>query len=170
MESPVGLLLLTSNGVALTGVYMGEFGPTSGEGWARDESAVPLPEAVRQLTDYFEGRRTDFDLPLAPEGTAFQQRVWEELRRIPYGATIAYGELARRIGNANASRAVGMANGRNPLSIIVPCHRVIGSNGRLTGYGGGLPRKEALLRLEAAVTAGTAIGNAAAGPLFATAP
>jgi len=108
-------------------------------------------EAKRQLTAYFEGNLSDFDLPLSMQGTPFQQRVWDELTRIPYGTTISYGELARRIGNANASRAVGLANGRNPISIIVPCHRVIGANGTLTGYGGGLPRKAALLYFEASV-------------------
>lgn len=147
-ESPIGTLLLTSNGEALTGLYMGDYKPEPGSDWIADENASPFPEAKRQLTAYFAGALTEFDLPLAPEGTEFQKRVWEELKAIPYGATISYGELARRIGNPNASRAVGLANGRNPLSIIVPCHRVIGANGKLIGYGGGLPRKVALLALE----------------------
>ena len=108
----------------------------------------PLQRAKRQLLEYFDGARRDFDLPLAPAGTPFQHRVWDELRRIPYGETISYGELARRIGRPTASRAVGAANGRNPLAIVVPCHRVIGADGTLTGYGGGLPVKETLLAHE----------------------
>ncbi len=118
--------------------------------WEERRRSLPRPlrEAKRQLLAYFEGRRRDFDLPLAPAGTAFQRRVWDELRRIPYGDTISYGELARRIGQPTASRAVGAANGRNPLAIVVPCHRVIGADGTLTGYGGGLPVKETLLAHE----------------------
>ena len=115
----------------------------------------PLDEAKRQLREYFEGERRDFELPLAPAGTPFQLRVWEELRRIPYGETISYGELARRIGRPTASRAVGAANGRNPLAIVVPCHRVIGADGTLTGYGGGLPVKETLLAHERRVASRT---------------
>ena len=105
-------------------------------------------EARSQLGQYFAGERTEFELELAPTGTPFQVEVWRTLRDIPYGTTINYGELAKRIGNANASRAVGAANGRNPIGIIVPCHRVIGANGSLVGYGGGLERKKALLALE----------------------
>lgn len=103
---------------------------------------------VAQLAEYFAGARREFDLPLAPRGTAFQQRVWEELRRIPYGETISYAELARRVGRPGASRAVGRANATNPIAVIVPCHRVIGSDGALTGYAGGEPLKRALLELE----------------------
>ncbi len=103
------------------------------------EDPVALNETIRELRAYFAGELESFDLPLAPEGTPFQQTVWNELCRIPYGDTISYGELARRIGNPNASRAVGLANGSNPIPIVIPCHRVIGSNGKLTGYGGGLP-------------------------------
>ncbi len=114
----------------------------------------PLGEAKRQLLEYFDGTRRGFDLPLAPAGTAFQRRVWDELRRIPYGETISYGELARRIGRPTASRAVGAANGRNPLAIVVPCHRVIGAGGALVGYGGGLPVKETLLAHEQGVAGG----------------
>ena len=109
------------------------------------ESAAPLRETIRQLRAWFAGELREFDLALAPEGPAFHQRVWRELCNIPYGETISYGELARRIGSPNASRAVGRANGANPIPIVIPCHRVIGSNGKLTGYGGGLPRKEFLL-------------------------
>ena len=118
--------------------------------WRERRRSLPgsLRETRRQLLQYFEGERRDFDLPLAPAGTAFQRRVWDELRCIPYGETVSYGELARRIGRPTASRAVGAANGRNPLAIVVPCHRVIGADGTLVGYGGGLPVKEALLAHE----------------------
>lgn len=112
------------------------------------ENAAPLCETIRQLRAYFAGKLEQFELQLAPHGTDFQLSVWNQLCRIPYGETISYGELARRIGNPKASRAVGLANGSNPIPIIIPCHRVIGSNGKLTGYGGGLPIKEKLLALE----------------------
>ena len=114
--------------------------------WIR--AGKPLERVHRQLDEYFAGKRQAFDLALNPHGTPFQLAVWMQLRRIPYATTINYGELARRVGNPAASRAVGAANGRNPLSIIVPCHRVIGANGTLTGYGGGLPIKQFLLELE----------------------
>lgn len=148
LASPLGPLRLTSDGISLTGLWMEgdqvtNTGPTP--------TAPPLAEAISQLEEYFEGRRTHFDLPLAPQGTAFQHTVWEALLGIPYGDTISYGELAARVGQPRAARAVGMANGRNPISIIIPCHRVIGASGKLTGYGGGLPRKEALLAFEEAV-------------------
>lgn len=110
--------------------------------------APPLPELARQIEEYFAGRRRRFELPLAPEGTVFQRRVWEELARIPWGETRSYGEIARAVGRPGGSRAVGMANNRNPLAVVVPCHRVIGADGTLTGYGAGLDRKEHLLRLE----------------------
>ena len=124
--------------------------------WRERRQSLPQPlrEAKRQLVQYFEGERRDFDLPLAPAGTAFQRRVWGELSRIPYGETVSYGELARRIGRPTASRAVGAANGRNPLAIVVPCHRVIGADGTLVGYGGGLPVKEALLAHERGASGG----------------
>ncbi len=151
--SPVGPMLLVSNGVGLTGLYMAQYryGEEVGEAWSPEDDALPFRETVRQLAAYFEGTLTEFSLPLAMRGTPFQQRVWKELQAIPYGTTISYGELARRIGNPNASRAVGLANGHNPISLIVPCHRVIGANGKLTGYGGGLPRKAALLAFESSV-------------------
>jgi methylated-DNA-[protein]-cysteine S-methyltransferase len=150
--SPVGTLRLASDGEALVGLYMVEDEDGQevvGEGGVRDDGVEPFDETKGQLEEYFEGRRRAFDLPLVLRGTEFQKRVWEELLRIPYGVTISYGDLARRVGNPKASRAVGLANGRNPISIIVPCHRVIGANGNLTGYGGGLWRKDALLTLEA---------------------
>jgi methylated-DNA-[protein]-cysteine S-methyltransferase len=143
MESPVGRLLLATDEAGLRKVL---FGGEPQASWREDPA--PLAETVRQLRAYFAGELRDFDLPLAPEGTPFQLRVWRELRNIPYGQTISYGELARRVGSPKGSRAVGLANGANPISIVVPCHRVIGSNGKLTGYGGGLENKERLLALE----------------------
>jgi methylated-DNA-[protein]-cysteine S-methyltransferase len=150
IDSPIDRLMLTSDGKCLTGVYMIDqrHEPAIGKNWIEDPSAEPFRVTSVQLSEFFSGQRHEFDLPLAPAGTPFQLRVWEELCRIPYGETISYGELAKRVGNANASRAVGLANGRNPLPIIVPCHRVIGANGKLTGFGGGLWRKEKLLDLE----------------------
>jgi methylated-DNA-[protein]-cysteine S-methyltransferase len=150
IDSPIGRLLLQTDGVSLTGLYMDvpSRPPPVMNDSGQDGSAGPLPEAVRQLEQYFAGNRRDFDLPLRLNGTEFQQRVWHALTEIPYGETWSYGELAKRIGNPNASRAVGLANGRNPISILVPCHRVIGADGSLTGYGGGLPRKQWLLAHE----------------------
>ena len=116
--------------------------------WKLDDQANPFAKAKRQLIAYFNGQLTEFDLPLAMPGTPFQQSVWQELMRIPYGTAISYGQMAQRLGNPNASRAVGAANGRNPISIIVPCHRLIGSDGKLTDYGGGLERKAWLLAHE----------------------
>lgn len=149
-DSPIQPLLLTSDGAALTGLFMvaHKHGPEAEANWVQSDEAAPFAEAKRQLAAYFAGQLTAFDLPLAPVGTAFQQRVWDELRRVPHGQTVSYGELARRIGSPNACRAVGMANGRNPLCIIVPCHRVVGADGKIIGYAGGMPRKEALLALE----------------------
>jgi methylated-DNA-[protein]-cysteine S-methyltransferase len=149
VDSPIDPLLLTGQGDALTGLFMSVHadGLRIDPSWRRDEAA--LAPVAAQLREYFGGERTAFDVELAPHGTSFQRRVWEALRAIPYGTTISYGELAGRIGTGRESRAVGLANGRNPISIIVPCHRVIGANGSLTGYGGGLERKRALLDLEA---------------------
>jgi methylated-DNA-[protein]-cysteine S-methyltransferase len=151
--SPIGDLLLTSDGDALTGLYMvqhkGRSAPRPEPGWQPDDSAF---RAVReQLGAYFAGVLREFELPLRMAGTPFQRLVWAGLRSIPLGATLSYAELARRIGRPGASRAVGAANGRNPISIVVPCHRVIAADGTLGGYGGGLDRKEWLLRHEAAV-------------------
>jgi methylated-DNA-[protein]-cysteine S-methyltransferase len=116
-------------------------------GWIHDRG--PFDEAIGQLEAYFEGERREFDLPLAPEGTPFQREVWEMLRKIPYGETVSYGELARRLERPGSSRAVGAANGRNPIPIVIPCHRVVGADGSLTGFGGGLEVKRRLLALEA---------------------
>jgi methylated-DNA-[protein]-cysteine S-methyltransferase len=148
-DSPIGPLLLTSDGVQLTGLYM-ETGRESrpSTDWVQDATAAPLAATREQLSEYFAGSRRTFELPLRLQGTAFQQRVWRELTEIPYGDTWSYGQLAARIGKPSASRAVGLANGRNPISILVPCHRVIGADGSLTGYGGGLERKQWLLAHE----------------------
>ena len=149
--SPVGPLLLMADGQSLTGLHTDsdKHRPAMRPDWIEKDSAVPFAEVKEQLRAYFEGRLTEFDVALAPQGTEFQLRVWRELRGIRYGETISYAELARRIGNSKASRAVGMANSRNPISIIVPCHRVIGADNSLTGYAGGLERKRMLLLHEA---------------------
>ena len=157
-DTPIGTLRLVGDERRLERVDLPNAAAQAPDpAWHEERRTLPaaLDTAKRQLAEYFDGARRDFDLPLSADGTAFQRRVWGELRRIPYGATISYGELARRIGTPTASRAVGAANGRNPLAIVVPCHRVIGADGALTGYGGGLPVKQALLALERRV-AGTA--------------
>jgi methylated-DNA-[protein]-cysteine S-methyltransferase len=149
IDSPIGELTLTADGRLLTGVHMHEQRhlPRIPAGSQRDDGG--LAHVVAQLEAYFAGELTDFELPMRMHGTEFQQRVWASLCEIPYGETISYGELARWVGNPKASRAVGLANGRNPVAIIVPCHRVIGADGSLTGYGGGLDRKVWLLEHEA---------------------
>jgi methylated-DNA-[protein]-cysteine S-methyltransferase len=148
IDSPVGPLLLVGDEGGLRQILFvnGRYSARPDPAWKEHPAA--FAETIRQLRAYFAGELEDFDLPLAPEGTPFQLEVWRRLRDIPYGGTISYGELARRIKNPKASRAVGLANGSNPIPIIIPCHRVIGSNGKLTGYGGGLPIKEKLLALE----------------------
>jgi methylated-DNA-[protein]-cysteine S-methyltransferase len=148
LESPIGTLLLAADANGLQQILFSTDGRPARPNPAWEEDATALAEVVRQLKAYFAGELETFELSLAPQGTPFQQKVWGELCKIPYGETISYGELARRIGNPNASRAVGLANGSNPISIVIPCHRVIGANGKLTGYGGGLPIKEKLLALE----------------------
>ncbi len=153
MPSPLGTIFLRGTARGLTGLYMEEHrhGPRPEEraGWTRDDG--PFASARGQLEEYFAGTRRAFDVVLDREamgGTLFQRQVWAALLGIPYGETITYGELARRIGQPTAVRAVGLANGRNPVSVIVPCHRVVGAGGKLTGYGGGKDRKRALLVLE----------------------
>lgn len=148
IESPLGPLLLAADDEGLRHIVFATGNRTArpDPAWREDHRA--LAETIRQLTLYFAGKLKAFNLPLAPEGTSFQLGVWKRLCDIPYGETISYGGLARRIGNPNASRAVGLANGANPIPIVIPCHRVIGSNGKLTGYGGGLRIKEKLLALE----------------------
>jgi methylated-DNA-[protein]-cysteine S-methyltransferase len=156
LSSPVGELLLVSNGQALTAVSLSPAEPQ--KEWRRDNEL--LQTAREQLRAYFAGELVNFELPLAPAGTAFQRRVWDELRRIEFGRTTSYGAIARSLGQPGAARPVGAANGRNPIAIIVPCHRVIGSNGTLTGYGGGLDRKEWLLQHESTVLARRGLTNA----------
>jgi methylated-DNA-[protein]-cysteine S-methyltransferase len=154
VDTPVGPLTLVAEDDALVAVWMVDqrhhpgdaaHGPASG----LDDLVLAL--AAEQLRQYFAGERTAFDLPLAPRGTEFQRQVWHALLEIPFGETTSYGELAQRLGSPGASRAVGLANGRNPIGIVIPCHRVVGSAGSLTGYGGGLERKRLLLDLESRV-------------------
>ena len=151
-DSPVGALLLAADDAALVAI---EF-PSSrhpvarGADWVEGDNAV-LALARKQLGEYFAGKRTLFELPLGPRGTAFQRDVWRTLASIPYGETVSYAQLAARVGKPSAMRAVGAANGRNPLPIVLPCHRVIGADGSLTGFGGGLPTKQFLLELEGAL-------------------
>lgn len=154
MESPIGKITLCSDGDAIIGLAFEEQRHPRDRSTAIAGSTAVLLEAERQIHEYFDGARKSFDLPLRPQGTTFQEQVWQQLLAIPFGQTISYLELARRVGNEKAVRAVGMANGRNPIGLIIPCHRVIGSNGDLTGYGGGLPRKEYLLKHEGARLSG----------------
>jgi methylated-DNA-[protein]-cysteine S-methyltransferase len=144
IASPLGPLRLYADGDELTGVYMTDQAPPV----AREQSSAVLEQTAAQLAEYFAGQRRAFDLPLAPRGSGFQQIVWRALTQIAYAETASYGEIARTIGRPAASRAVGAANGRNPISIIVPCHRVVGADGTLTGYAGGLPAKRWLLAHE----------------------
>ncbi len=156
-DTPIGTLRLVGGEDAIDRIELPNEAAKAPDGaWEQANGGLPaaLAEAKRQLGEYFEGKRREFDLRLGAGGTEFQQRVWGELRRIPFGETISYGELAARIGKPTASRAVGAANGRNPLPVVVPCHRVIGSSGRLVGYGGGLTTKQALLDLEQRAVAG----------------
>lgn len=150
LKSPVGRLLVTSDGTHVTRLSME---PTHQRGFdvptTWTASDAPFRDVRTQLEDYFSGTRRTFDLPLAPAGTAFQRRVWDALQGIPYGQTASYGDVARRIGQPLAAQAVGAANGRNPIAIVIPCHRVVGADGSLTGYAGGVVRKRQLLRLEA---------------------
>jgi methylated-DNA-[protein]-cysteine S-methyltransferase len=161
VDSPIGGLLLLGDGRALHGLWMldGPAAAVARPGWRRADG--PFEEARAQLADYFAGRRLAFDLPLDLAGTPFQRDVWRALLDIPYGQTTTYGELARTVrpaGGWQAARAVGAANGRNPVAVVVPCHRVVGADGTLTGYGGGLERKRFLLDLEAATLARRAAG------------
>jgi methylated-DNA-[protein]-cysteine S-methyltransferase len=153
LPSPVGELVLTAADTSLTGVYFPTF--RGHPAWREDDGRGPVGDLLgrvrQQLSEYFARTRTAFDLPLDPPGTTFERRVWDLLRTIPYGATTSYGELARRLGDPRATRAVGAANGKNPIPIIVPCHRVVGARGELTGFGGGLDRKRWLLEHEGAL-------------------
>lgn len=157
--SPIGELVLAVSDAALKGVFFplprNRVTPEERPEWVQDDGCGPagalLAQVRRQLTEYFDGTRTSFDLPLDADGSAFERSVWNLLRTIPYGATTSYGELARRLGDPRATRAVGAANGKNPIPIIVPCHRVVGARGELTGFGGGLDRKRWLLEHEGAL-------------------
>jgi len=151
IDSPVGPLMLAADDSGLRHIeFRDNRHPADTGDWHGGDNAI-LQATEAQLAEYFAGTRTTFDLPLAPRGPDFQVAVWRELARIPFGTTISYAQLALRMGNANAMRAVGAANGRNPLPIVLPCHRVIGADGALVGFGGGLPVKEFLLRLEGAL-------------------
>lgn len=151
VDTPLGPLRVagTAQGLTEVGFIEGELPPVRVPDGQEERSL--LADAKQQLQEYFEGRRRHFALPVAPRGTAFQQRVWEELQKVPWGTTTTYGDIAQRIGQPTAVRAVGSANGRNPVAIVIPCHRVIGSDGSLTGYAGGLATKRRLLQLEGAL-------------------
>ncbi len=155
IDSPVGPLLLAADnaGLRLIEFHTPRHPMSRLHDWREGDNEV-LDLTRKQLDEYFDGKRRDFDLPLAPQGTAFQEQVWRTLATIPYGETISYSQLAQRVGKPTAMRAVGAANGRNPLPIVLPCHRVIGADGSLTGFGGGLPTKQFLLQLEGALPAG----------------
>lgn len=150
IPSPIGEILIVSDGKKITRVSMDKqkYAAEIGADWKEQAGLEVLKDAAAQLKSYFAGSLKAFDLPLSFAGSEFQNKVWRELKKIPFGETISYGELAQRVGSPKASRAVGLANGKNPIAVIVPCHRVIGANGSLTGYGGGLTRKKQLLELE----------------------
>ena len=152
-ESPQGQMLLVAGGEELSGVYFDgqKYLPEIGSQWRRDASHAPLIQAQRELAEYFGGERRQFEIALAPEGTPFQLSVWKAIASVAFGKTITYAELAKRAGCQGSARAAGAATGRNPITIIVPCHRIVGSNGSLTGYAGGLDRKRALLALESGI-------------------
>jgi methylated-DNA-[protein]-cysteine S-methyltransferase len=150
-DSPHGRMLLVADEKAITGVsFVGQkYAPRVQGDWQRDARHAPIRQAKRELAEYFGGRRKRFSVRLAPKGTPFQRAVWKAIASVAFGKTIAYAELARRAGRPRSARAAGAATGRNPIGIIVPCHRIVGSNGSLTGYAGGLAKKRALLALEA---------------------
>ena len=153
MQSPVGILTLIASAETLHAIFWDTDCESLSykkiiSGLIKSSHNKIIQQTKKQLTEYFQGKRKFFDLPLAPHGTDFQMQAWQQLLKIPYGATISYAEQAEKIGNKNKARAVGMANGCNPISIIIPCHRVIGSNGHLVGFGGGLDKKAFLLALE----------------------
>jgi methylated-DNA-[protein]-cysteine S-methyltransferase len=169
-ESPQGEILLAATGAGLSGVYFSgqKYFPEREPEWRRDGQNALLRQAKQELAEYFAGVRRDFEVALDPSGTPFQRAIWKAISGVAYGETISYGELARRAGAAGRARAAGAATGRNPIGIIVPCHRIVGANGSLTGYAGGLERKRALLALEAGelplagLGAATAAGSARA--------
>lgn len=142
-NTEIGIITITEENGKITGIRFGK----NGQGCELEETPV-IKEALRQLDEYFAGKRKGFDLPLSPQGTAFQLKVWQALQTVPYGKTVSYKDIALQVGNAKACRAVGMANNRNPIAIVIPCHRIVGSSGKLVGYAGGLSLKEKLLKLE----------------------
>ncbi|HEX9812695.1 MAG TPA: methylated-DNA--[protein]-cysteine S-methyltransferase [Burkholderiales bacterium] len=150
-KSPLGDMLVISTAEALVGLhFMGQkYFPRVDAAWEKNTSIAPIRETIRQLDEFFAGARDRFDVPLGPYGTSYQHAIWNAISTVPYGETITYGELARRAGHPKDARAAGAATGQNPIGIIVPCHRIIGANGKLTGYAGGLDKKRALLALEA---------------------
>jgi methylated-DNA-[protein]-cysteine S-methyltransferase len=152
-DSPQGKMLLVANDKGLSGVYFAgqKYFPQIDPEWRQDARNASLHQAKRELAEYFNGKRERFEMTLAPEGTPFQRSVWKAIFAVDFGKTITYGELARRAGCPGSARAAGAATGRNPISVIVPCHRIVGSNGSLTGYAGGLDRKRALLALESGI-------------------
>lgn len=156
LESPLGAMLAVSDGEALCGLYFvdGRDVPRTREDWMRDPDAAPFDRLAAELDEYWAGVRRRFDVPVRLDGTPFQRAVWAAIAAIPYGETISYADLAGRIGRSSAARAAGAATGRNPVSIVVPCHRVVGAGRSLVGYGGGLERKRALLELERRVVGG----------------
>ena len=153
LDSPVGRLVVVATAKGVHAIAWPRKGDDLSARARREPDHPVIVETRRQLGEYFAGRRTDFDLPLAPQGTDFQMKAWRELRKIPYGATISYAEQARRVGDIKKARAVGTANGSNPISIVVPCHRVVATSGALAGFGGGLEDKKYLLELEATARA-----------------
>jgi methylated-DNA-[protein]-cysteine S-methyltransferase len=159
IDSPYGPLTLVATEGTLSGLYMTEQRHRPPEESFGDRDAGPFGETISQLEAYFAGELTEFDLPMRLDGTPFQRTVWQQLQLIPYGETRTYGELADALGKPNASRAVGLANGKNPIGVIIPCHRVIGAGGSLTGYGGGLDRKQRLLVFEGAAPGGAVTGD-----------
>ena len=167
IESPLGRMLVQGDGQFVTGLSLPLHKGQSGPDAAWQNSDTPFAVVRQQLAEYFVGKRQQFDVPLKLKGTPFQQRVWQELVKIPFGTTITYGQLAQRVGQPTASRAVGHANGRNRVSILVPCHRVIGASGKLTGYAGGLDKKRWLLAWESQVIATDSASSAATpSPIF----
>jgi methylated-DNA-[protein]-cysteine S-methyltransferase len=152
-ESPLGTVIAIADPHGITSIDFvdAKYAKRIEPGWVEDANDPRLRKCISQLREYFAGTRREFDLPLSPHGTPFQERVWQEIARVPYGKTISYGELARRAGAPGQARAAGAATGRNPVGVVVPCHRIVGADGSLTGYAGGLSRKQRLLELEGAL-------------------
>ena len=153
-ESPHGKMLLVASEKGVSGIYFNrqKYFPATKKDWKRDERHAVLKQAKRELLEYFAGKRKRFGVPLAPDGTPFQRSVWKAISKVGFGKTLTYGELAAKAGRPGSARAAGAATGRNPIGIIVPCHRIMGANGSLTGYAGGLRKKRALLALEGAAS------------------